>query len=95
MANWQQLVPVLEAGAGVVAVSPMVSGAGLALRGEASQAIALMGVELERYQRIVNLREKMVAGRWGLAPGEAMIGVELASDLGVRPGTASPSTPAA
>lgn len=86
VANWQQLVPVLEAGAGVVAVSPMVSGAGLALRGEASQAIALMGVELERYQRIVNLREKMVAGRWGLAPGEAMIGVELASDLGVRPG---------
>ena len=86
VANWQQLVPVLEAGAGVVAVSPMVSGAGLALRGEASQAIALMGVELERYQRIVNLREKIVAGRWGLAPGEAMIGVELASDLGVRPG---------
>lgn len=86
VANWQQLVPVLEAGAGVVAVSPMVSGAGLALRGEASQAIALMGVELERYQRIVNLREKIVTGRWGLAPGEAMIGVELASDLGVRPG---------
>lgn len=86
VANWQQLVPVLEAGAGVVAVSPMVSGAGLALRGEASQAIALMGVELERYQRIVNLREKIVVGRWGLAPGEAMIGVELASDLGVRPG---------
>ena len=86
VANWQLLVPVLEQVAGVTAVSPMVSGSGLALRGEASQSIALMGVELERYQRIVNLREKIVAGSWGLAPGDAMIGVELAADLGVRPG---------
>ncbi|MDE1553864.1 MULTISPECIES: ABC transporter permease [Comamonas] len=86
VANWQQLLPVLEREPGVIAVSPMVSGAGLALRGEASQSIALMGVELERYQRIVNLREKLVAGAWGLAPGEAMIGTELAADLGVRPG---------
>lgn len=86
VANWQLLVPVLEQVAGVTAVSPMVSGSALALRGEASQAIVLMGVELERYQRIVNLREKLVAGAWGLAPGDAMIGVELAADLGVRPG---------
>ena len=86
VANWQQLVPVLEKESGVTAVSPMVSGSGLALRGEASQSIALMGVELERYQRIVNLREKIVAGAWGLQPGDAMIGKELAADLGVRAG---------
>lgn len=84
--NWQQLVPVLEQVPGVDAVSPMVSGAGLAVRGEAAQSIAIMGVELERYQRIVNLRDKLVAGPWGLEPGDAMIGVELAADLGVRPG---------
>ena len=86
VANWQQLLPVLEKEPGVTAVSPMVSGSGLALRGEASQSIALMGVELERYQRIVNLREKIVAGSWGLQPGDAMIGKELAADLGVRAG---------
>ena len=86
VANWQQLVPVLEREPGVVAVSPMVSGAGLALRGEAAQSIALMGVELERYQRIVNLFEKIVAGSRDLQPGDAMIGKELAADLGVRPG---------
>ena len=84
--NWQQLLPVLEQEPGVVAVSPMVSGSGLALRGEATQSIAIMGVELERYQRIVNLRVKIVAGTWGLQPGDTMIGVELAADLGVRPG---------
>ncbi len=35
IANWQALVPVLEAIPAVAAVSPMVSGAGLAQRGEA------------------------------------------------------------
>lgn len=86
VANWQQLLPALEMVPGVVAVSPMVSGSGLALRGEASQSIALMGVDLDRYQRIVNLREKIVAGTWGLQPGDAMIGKDLAEDLGVRVG---------
>ena len=86
VANWQQLLPVLERMPDVVAVSTMVSGSGLALRGEASQSVALMGVELERYAQIVNLRDKLVSGAWSLAPGEAMIGMELASDLGVRAG---------
>lgn len=86
VANWQALVPLLEANPGIAAVSPIVSGAGLALRGEATQAIALMGVELERYDRIVGLRGKVIAGEARLAPGEAIVGSELARDLGVRPG---------
>ena len=86
VANWLALLPVLQATPGVAAVSPMVSGSGLALRGEAALAIALMGVELERYDRIVNLRSKVVAGRASLQPGEAIIGRELAADLGLRVG---------
>jgi lipoprotein-releasing system permease protein len=84
--NWQALVPLLEARDEITAVSPMVSGSGLALRGEATQAIALMGVDLDRYDRIVGLRGKVVSGEARLAPGEAVIGRELASDLGVRVG---------
>jgi lipoprotein-releasing system permease protein len=84
--NWQALVPVLEARPGVAAVSPMVSGAGLALRGEASRSIALVGVDLDRYDRIVGLRKKVVAGTARLGPGEGIIGRELAEDLGVRIG---------
>ena len=84
--NWQALLPVLERTPGVRAVSPMVQGAGLGLRGEASPAIALTGVELERYDRIVGLRGKVVAGRARLAPGDAIIGKDLAADLGVRVG---------
>ncbi|RKR69816.1 lipoprotein-releasing system permease protein [Acidovorax sp. 94] len=86
VANWQALVPLLERLPEVAGVSPMVSGSGLALRGEASQAIALMGVDLDRYDRVVGLRSKVVSGTARLSPGEAIVGCELASDLGVRVG---------
>ncbi|MDO8375141.1 MAG: FtsX-like permease family protein [Polaromonas sp.] len=86
VANWQALVPLLEAMPGIAGVSPMVSGAGLALRGEATQAIALMGVDLDRYDRVVGLRSKVISGTARLAPGEAIVGRELAADLGVRAG---------
>ena len=84
--NWQALVPVLEAMPSVAAVSPMVAGAGLALRGEASRSIALVGVDLDRYDRIVGLRGKVVEGVARLGPGEAILGRDLAGDLGVRVG---------
>lgn len=86
VANWQALMPLLEQWPGVAGVSPMVSGSGLALRGEAVQSIALTGVELERYDRMIGLRAKVVAGAARLAPGEAIIGRELAQDLGLRVG---------
>ena len=86
IANWAALVPVLEAMPAVAAVSPMVTGAGLAQRGEASKSIALMGVDLDRYDRIVHLRSKVVDGVARLGPGEGMLGRDLADDLGVRVG---------
>jgi lipoprotein-releasing system permease protein len=86
IANWQALVPLLEALPGIDAVSPMVSTAGLAVRGEATKSIALVGVDLERYERIVGLRAKVVSGVARLGPGEGIIGRELADDLGVRVG---------
>ena len=81
VANWQALVPLLERRAEVRTVSPMVSGSGLALRGEASQSIALMGVELARYDRMVDLRRKLVDGAARLEPGDAIVGTELARHL--------------
>ena len=43
IANWQALLPLLEKLPNVAGVSPMVSGAGLALRGEAVQANLFWG----------------------------------------------------
>ena len=86
VANWQALLPLLEALPAIAGVSPMVSGAGLALRGEATQAIALTGVDLDRYDRVVGLRSKVISGTPRLLPGEAIVGRELAADLGLRVG---------
>ncbi|MGE0312819.1 MAG: ABC transporter permease [Lautropia sp.] len=84
--NWQALVRSLDRDPALSAVSPIVTGSALAVRGEAGQSVAIFGVEIERYDRIVSLRERISAGRLELNPGDAMIGVELAADLGVRVG---------
>jgi lipoprotein-releasing system permease protein len=86
IANWQLLVPLLEATPGVVGVSPMVAGAGLAQRGEALRSITLAGVDLDRYDRIVGLRGKVTRGQARLSPGEAIVGNQLAADLGLTVG---------
>ena len=86
LAGWPALAAELEGRPGVAAVSPMVSTAGLGLRGVASASIALVGVDLDRYDRIVRLRDKVIAGQARLEPGEAIIGRELAADLGLAVG---------
>jgi lipoprotein-releasing system permease protein len=84
--NWPAVESALRQRDGVSAVSPMVSGPALARRGEATRSVALSGVELDRYDRIVGLRDKLVAGAFRMGPGEALIGKTLADDLGVRVG---------
>ncbi|MEO6625948.1 MAG: FtsX-like permease family protein [Burkholderiaceae bacterium] len=86
VANWQSLIAALQRMPAVAAVSPMVSGSGLALRGEAVQSVSISGVELDAYDRVAKLREKVVEGVARLAPGDAIVGIELAADLGLRPG---------
>ncbi len=86
VSNWQALLPLLEADPAVTVVSPQVSGSGLALRGEASQAVAITGVSLDRYDRLVGLRGKLVAGQARLEPGDAILGRDLAADLGLQVG---------
>ncbi len=84
--NWPALLSMLERSPGIAAVSPMATGAALAQRGEGSRAISLIGVDLERYDRIALLSEKLVAGAFRLGPGEAIVGRELADDLGLQIG---------
>jgi lipoprotein-releasing system permease protein len=93
LTNWPLVVARLERQPGVAAVSPMVAGSGLAQRGEATRAVTVAGVEIERYARVVGLASKRVAGSLQLAPGDTIAGITLASDLGVRVGDRiTPST---
>lgn len=84
--NWQVLVPPIMADPAVIAVSEMTSGSGIAVRGEASRSVVLFGVELEKYDRIVDFSEKFVRGQYRLNAGEVMVGSELAKDFGVDVG---------
>ena len=81
--QWQAIARELESTPGITAVSPVVSGAGFALRGDASKAVSVIGVDPDRHDLITHITEKMVSGRFDLAPGNAVIGRDLASDLGV------------
>jgi lipoprotein-releasing system permease protein len=80
--NWQQVMTAFESVPGVVAASPMASGPAIALRGEGRNAVTVFGVDLARYDRIVDLRDKLAAGNLRLEPGDVLVGLELARDLG-------------
>ncbi len=84
--QWERIYRELPAFSHVVQVSPIVIGSGFAFRGNASKSIALIGVDPERYNRIVKVADKMVAGQFRVVPGEALIGIELARDLGLAVG---------
>jgi len=84
--QWQRVDRELTALPRVVDVSPLATGSGFAFRGSASKSIALMGVIPERYERIVKITDKLTAGQFRVGPGEAVIGIELAKDLGAAVG---------
>ena len=84
--QWQTIVKQLSAMPTVSAVSPMAAGSVLAVRGEAVRSVSIQGVEPAQYFKIVPLPEKIVAGTARLGAEDIVIGVDLASDLGVRVG---------
>ncbi|MFP5383441.1 MAG: ABC transporter permease [Gammaproteobacteria bacterium] len=84
--RWQEVAAGIGNVPGVRHVSAMVSGPVFAMRGDAEKQVALMGVELDDYLRIVPLDTYLVAGTLRVAAGEAVIGVELARELGLSVG---------
>jgi lipoprotein-releasing system permease protein len=84
--QWQRIVKDVAGMPAVTAVSPMAAGSILAVRGEATRAVTVQGVDPALYFRIVPLEDKIVAGRARLGAEDIVIGTELASDLGVTVG---------
>ena len=80
--QWQKVRAQIERLPEVTAVTPVVSGPGFALRGEANKAVSIVGIEPESYLRVISLGEKIVAGSLELGPSDVLIGTELAKDLG-------------
>jgi lipoprotein-releasing system permease protein len=61
----------------------MLSGAGFAVRADASQSIALMGVDAVAFQRIVRMPKYLQSGVFNVDGTHTVIGSELAKDLGI------------
>lgn len=85
--NWQQISATLDQLPALTAVSPVVSGPAFARRGEAVESVALVGIDVERYQKVIPLQRYMLSGQLRLGADDAMIGRLLADDLGVRVGS--------
>lgn len=84
--NWQAVVGTLERLPAVTAVSPVISGPALARRGAAIESAALIGIEPERYLRIIPVADELVEGSFRVGAGDTVIGSLLAERLGVRTG---------
>ena len=84
--QWQAVAVQIRSMPEVLVVAPVATGSALVVRGSATRAIALTGIEPELYFRIVNLAEKIVRGNTRLSGTDILIGTELATDLGVDVG---------
>lgn len=84
--QWQQIIRELERRSEVTAVSPLVSGSSFAVRGNASKSVALMGIDPEKYTRIVPMPSYMKEGAFRVSANDAAIGTDLARDLGATLG---------
>ena len=84
--QWPKIRTQMLAMPEVTAVAPTMSGSALAVRGDASRAITLSGVEPDSYFKIVKVPDYIVAGEPRLTSEDIVIGIELARDLGATVG---------
>jgi lipoprotein-releasing system permease protein len=84
--QWQMVASQIAALPQVLVVSPVASGSALVLRGNSSRAISLSGIEPKLHYRILDMDAKIVRGTARLAATDVLVGLDLASDLGVDVG---------
>lgn len=84
--QWPKIRDRMRAMPEVTNVSPTMAGSALAVRGAASRAISISGVDPATYFRIVRLPDYVVAGVARLTSQDIIIGTQLAIDLGATVG---------
>lgn len=84
--QWERIAALAAATPGVLAVSPVVSGPAFASRGNSSKSVALLGVQADAYRRVVKMDNYMTRGRFDVTGTGALLGTDLAQDLGVTVG---------
>ena len=84
--QWPKIRSKMLAMPEVTAVSPTILGSVLAIRGDASRAVTMSGIEPDSYFKIVKVPDYIVAGEPRLSSEDIIIGIELARDLGATVG---------
>jgi lipoprotein-releasing system permease protein len=84
--GWRDIEAQMQRMPGVVGVAPTVTGPAIAVRGQGSIAISVRGIELESYQSIVDVEDRLVEGSFDLAGAQAVVGTELARKFGIGVG---------
>jgi lipoprotein-releasing system permease protein len=84
--QWPKIRDQMLAMPEVIAVSPTIQGSVLAIRGDASRAVTVSGVEPDSYFKIVKVPDYIVAGEPRLTSEDIVIGIELAKNLGATVG---------
>jgi lipoprotein-releasing system permease protein len=84
--QWQKVRAHIERLPDVTAVTPVVSGPGFALRGDANKAVNITGIEPDTYLNVISLADKIIDGKLSVASSDIIIGTELAQDLGAGVG---------
>ncbi len=84
--QWQKVRAQIEKLPGVMVVAPVIAGAGLVLRADASRSVTLTGIEPDSYLKLIALQDKIIAGNAQINGTDMIIGSDLAKDLGVWAG---------
>jgi lipoprotein-releasing system permease protein len=84
--QWQSIAQQIGRMTDVLVVSPAATGSALVVRGDASRAISIIGINPELYFKIVTMNDKIIDGSARLTGTDILIGIELASDLGLGVG---------
>jgi len=84
--QWQKVVAQIRTIPPVLVVSPAATGSALVVRGDASRAISVVGIDPALYFLIVDVPGKIVQGSARLTGSDILVGTDLASDLGVAVG---------
>lgn len=84
--QWQTILSSMRGRSDIVVATPSVSGSALAVRGDASRSIGILGMEPDDYFRIVRMPDYIIAGEPSLGTDDILVGIDLANDLGATVG---------
>jgi lipoprotein-releasing system permease protein len=83
ISGWQDAVLRLQDEPGVVEVAPGISGNASAVRGNAERPVVVFGFDADEFNRVIDVRKRLVSGHFDPGGSEVVIGTKLAQDLGV------------